>query len=243
MQIIIVIVIILIFYNYIKKHNKQNRSNIIGQKGENKVRRHIGSSVKNKKYVLNNITIFKNNISTQIDHIIINQKGVFVIETKNHSGQIYGSEDDYNWTQVLNYGKNKYELYNPIKQNETHINFLNEIINDRSIIYSIIVFQKAKLYVKSTTTVGNISIIQKTINESHTVLSVEEINDIYNKILKLKDDNKELANKHVENLERKKVLINQNICPYCNVDLIRRKGRYGDFYSCPNFPKCSYSKR
>ena len=35
----------------------------------------------------------------------------------------------------------------------------------------------------------------------------------------------------------------EEICPNCDVNLVIRKGRYGDFYGCPNYPKCKYTKQ
>ncbi|MCB4749195.1 MAG: type I DNA topoisomerase [Sulfurovum sp.] len=32
------------------------------------------------------------------------------------------------------------------------------------------------------------------------------------------------------------------ICPKCNSELLLRKGRYGEFIACSNFPKCKYTK-
>ena len=32
------------------------------------------------------------------------------------------------------------------------------------------------------------------------------------------------------------------VCPLCNGRLIRRKGRYGDFYGCSNYPRCRYTR-
>ena len=54
--------------------------------------------------------------TSQIDHIFIHPTGIYVIETKNSTGRIYGSEGDQEWTQVLHYGKKKYKMYNPLKQ-------------------------------------------------------------------------------------------------------------------------------
>ncbi len=31
-------------------------------------------------------------------------------------------------------------------------------------------------------------------------------------------------------------------CPKCGAGLVRRKGKNGDFYGCPNYPKCKYTK-
>ena len=45
--------------------------------------------------------------TTQIDHILINEYGVFVIETKNYKGVVYGTEGKNYWKQYL---KNKYRV-------------------------------------------------------------------------------------------------------------------------------------
>lgn len=64
--------------------------------------------------------------STQIDHIVVSPYGVFVIETKGYKGWILGGENSEYWTQVLY--KNKYQLYNPIRQNEGHVRFLRQLL-------------------------------------------------------------------------------------------------------------------
>jgi len=48
-----------------------------------------------------------NNRTSQIDHILITPYGVYVIETKNVAGKIYGKEDDQYWTQSLAFGRTK----------------------------------------------------------------------------------------------------------------------------------------
>ena len=35
---------------------------------------------------------------------------------------------------------------------------------------------------------------------------------------------------------------NKNICPWCGGELALKKGKYGKFYGCSNFPKCKYTK-
>lgn len=32
------------------------------------------------------------------------------------------------------------------------------------------------------------------------------------------------------------------MCPYCGSNLVKRNGRYGTFYGCSNYPKCTYTK-
>ena len=33
-----------------------------------------------------------------------------------------------------------------------------------------------------------------------------------------------------------------NKCPKCSGELIKRKGKFGDFYGCSNYPKCKYTQ-
>ena len=33
------------------------------------------------------------------------------------------------------------------------------------------------------------------------------------------------------------------LCPNCKVNLVLKKGRYGEFFACPNYPSCKYTKR
>ncbi len=34
-----------------------------------------------------------------------------------------------------------------------------------------------------------------------------------------------------------------NICPFCGVPLVQRKGKYGVFYGCPNYPNCKFIEK
>ena len=88
---------------------------------------------------LSNITLrLKDGSTTQIDHIIISSYGIFVIETKNMKGWIYGTEHQKRWTQNI-YGK-KYSFQNPLLQNYRHIKALEEVLNIKYNLFSIVVF-------------------------------------------------------------------------------------------------------
>ena len=62
----------------------------------------------------------------QVDVLVVTPQGLVVIEMKDYSGWLFGSESQQYWTQVLNYGKEKYHFYNPLKQNQGHIKALRE---------------------------------------------------------------------------------------------------------------------
>ena len=72
--------------------------------------------------IFHDLYLKKNNGKySQSDVIAITNVGIIVFEVKDYSGWIFGSGHQQQWTQVLNYGKEKYRFYNPVLQNNTHI--------------------------------------------------------------------------------------------------------------------------
>lgn len=119
---------------------KSKRAHNIGAAGENE----IASMLKNmglNGYIFNNIYIqFNNGKSTEIDLIFLTDRKIYVIESKNYNGIIYGDAMSKNWTVQYRNGKS-YNLYNPIMQNNTHINALkNRCGITEDLLESVVVF-------------------------------------------------------------------------------------------------------
>lgn len=76
----------------------------------------------------------------QIDCLAINEQGIFVFESKDYSGWIFGNGADREWTQVLDFGREKHRFYNPVKQNTTHLTAIADFLPPDLPIHSIIVF-------------------------------------------------------------------------------------------------------
>ena len=83
-----------------------------------------------------------NGTYSQIDVVVATKVGLIVFEVKNYSGWLFGTGDQRKWTQVLNYGKEKYRFYNPILQNSMHITHLRKQVKqfEKLPIYSVVVF-------------------------------------------------------------------------------------------------------
>lgn len=116
----------------------------IGKRGEKLTQRELKLvyALGRKGKTLRNVYIPKGDGETsEIDVMYITQKGIFVIESKNYSGWIFGREQDYKWT-VSRKGKRKNQFYNPIKQNATHIKFLSQYLSNTVPLYSIIAFSE-----------------------------------------------------------------------------------------------------
>jgi hypothetical protein len=93
--------------------------------------------------------------STQIDHLIVSPYGIFVIETKNHKGWVFGDVNGKVWTQTLNgengrraYGGHAhFTFYNPVTQNQGHIDELSKQLNiPKSYMTGMIVFTNPEAY-------------------------------------------------------------------------------------------------
>ena len=93
-------------------------------------------------YLVNNLIFETPDKKThQIDHVLIYRKGIFCIESKNIDGLILGHPNVKDWKVYIN-GPDPYNLYNPIMQNKGHIKVLNEFLENKYDIHSIVVFTK-----------------------------------------------------------------------------------------------------
>ena len=196
--------------------------------------------------VINDVIIISEGKSSQIDHILINKSGVYVIETKNYSGRIYGRGFDKQWTQVLAYGKVKKKLYSPLFQNKVHIYRLKEILGIDENIFSLVVFVKGNIGYIESDEVYTPMLMYKHICEhiEDIKLSDEDIDNIYNKIIEFKTNPMMTVKEHVEEIKETRRDIAENICPHCKTPLILRTSRYGtQFYGCSNYPNCKFTKK
>lgn len=227
-----------------------NRAKLIGIWGEKEVSTILKLLNKNYK-VYNDIYVPTKNGTNQIDHVIISQYGIFVIETKNYKGWIYGKEDNPNWTQNI-FGK-KYNLLNPILQNRSHIKALKHIFPYYSCnkYISIIVFTRApKIKVKLNTDhhIIYLSDLIPCINKyNEQVFTDEQVVHLCETLEKELVNSPEIKKQHIEYVQNNKIrqfnLSKSGTCPICGGKLIQRNGKYGSFYGCSNYPKCKYTKK
>lgn len=95
------------------------------------------------KFLFNIYVPKENGETSEIDVLMICKKGIFVFESKNYSGWIFGSENQKNWYQTLPAGRgrsHKEHFYNPIMQNRSHIKHLKAFLGEQMPMRSIIVF-------------------------------------------------------------------------------------------------------
>lgn len=112
-----------------------------GWRGERAVQRLIAQRLNPLIYVdLHNVTLpTADGGSTQIDHLIFSPYGLFVLETKNFQGWIFGTEKQREWTQQIFKKRSKFQ--NPLRQNYKHIKTLQELLGIESAhVHSVIAF-------------------------------------------------------------------------------------------------------
>lgn len=199
--------------------------------------------------ILRNVYLPKDNGETsELDVIFITQKGIFVFESKNYSGWIFGDEKGQKWTAMLP-NKQKNYFYNPIKQNKTHLKWMRSFVGDDVPLFSIIVFSNRCELKKVLVESNDIKVIKRdrtyaTVRDiwdaNNDVLSNERIEELYLSLKELTNVDKATKDAHIDN-------INKNICPRCGSKLVLRTAKKGpnagnQFYGCSAFPKCRYTR-
>ncbi len=115
--------------------------------------------------------------TTEIDALLITRQGILVFESKSYSGWIFGNERHKNWTQTLPNGKNseRNSFYNPIWQNNGHIEALNDILRGQVPLYNVVVFSERCTLKNVTWTSPWVYVIPR--NEVYDVAYALMVND------------------------------------------------------------------
>ena len=165
-----------------------------------------------KGKILHNVYLPKDNGETsEVDVIFITQKGIFVFESKNYSGWIFGDERSKYWTAMLP-NKIKNQFYNPVMQNRTHLKWMKEFVGEDIPLFSIIVFSERCELKKVTIYSDDVKVIKRdrtyaTVrdfwDESPDMVSDERIEELYAKLKERTKVDKATKAAHVENIEKK----------------------------------------
>jgi hypothetical protein len=162
--------------------------------------------------LITNLYIPKENGSTtEIDLIMISETGIYVFESKNYSGWIFGDENNKNWTQTLqNRQKNKF--YNPIWQNNGHINALNNVLDIDVVYKSYIIFSERCKLMKVKVASDNVKVIKRDSLLEHIktdllvskkILSIKQVIKIHEKLLKYSLVDYRIKQAHINEIKSK----------------------------------------
>ena len=200
-------------------------------------------NLEGKLIVLKNIYVPYQDKTSEIDLLMIHEKGIFVFESKNFSGWIFGSANQLNWTQSLQNGE-KHHFYNPIRQNQTHIKALSEYLNmPISSFTSYIVFSERCSLKSVPEDTEQVIIVRRPnmlkklrtqLRSSVNLYSPEKILQLAQKLQPLTNKSEAEKQQHIDNIKEK--------YPFCGSELVLRQGKYGQFWGCSTYPKCKFTR-
>lgn len=218
-----------------------------GAFGEFKINLFLSFFLSKQQYhLIKNVTLPTENGTTQIDHILVSKFGIFVIETKNMKGWIFGNPDKKQWTQKIYKYSNTFQ--NPIHQNYKHIKTLESHLNiHQDYLFSIIVFVgdstfKTEMPTNVTHTFDCIRYIK---SKKLILLTDEQVTEIILTIDSGRLERSFKTNKdhiaHVKEIVKLKTDV--KTCPKCGSAMILRTAKQGQqlgnkFWGCSSFPKC-----
>ena len=187
--------------------------------------------------------------TSEIDVVMLHEKGIFVIESKNYSGWIFGSADQRNWTVSFN-SKAKERFYNPIKQNRSHVKALASwLALEPEAFHSFIVFsERCELKKVPPDTADYVicrrhhllSNIRRELKRLGAEFDDEELARVESELQALADSSTSVAKAlHVQEVKQ---AASGEVCPRCGSPLVARSGKYGKFIGCSSYPKCRYTR-
>lgn len=190
-----------------------DRSEFLGSYGEKLTAKELKrvNFFGRKGKILRNVYLPKENGQTsEIDLLYITEKGIFVFESKNYSGWIFGDEASQYWTAMLpNRQKNRF--YNPIKQNRTHMKWLRQCVGPDIPLFSIIVFSERCELKKVTVDTPEIKVIKRDRTyatmrsiweQSPDALSEERAAELYTLLKGFTAVDKATKQAHIETIEK-----------------------------------------
>lgn len=240
------------------------RPQIKGWFGEMVLNSLLKAKLDRTKYrILHNIMLpTDDGATTQIDHIVVSEWGIFVVETKTYSGWVFGDVRSPQWT--VSHFKRKDRFQNPLRQNYKHIATLSECLGISESYFKTIVAFCGETVFKTpmppeVMLFGDVPdyIHKQSVN---AVIKAEQVPEILDAIQEWQATlSRERKAAHVANLRknhpapgmprhevRQSPMIGEKeeeavpSCPKCGAAMVRRtrKSDGGQFWGCSNYPKC-----
>ncbi|MGR5263940.1 NERD domain-containing protein [Photobacterium damselae] len=219
--------------------------------GEFLVNRLLSKLPESDYTLIKDVTLPTSDGTTQVDHIVVSKYGIFVVETKNMNGWIFGSARQKLWIQKIYRHSSKFQ--NPLHQNYKHIKALETLLGCSSdYLHSVIVFIgdstfKTEMPPNVTYARGSIRYIQQFNNVVFSDKDYARLTDSINQIKLKRGVITDLKHRnHVKEIVASKVSSNQ--CPRCGSEMVLRETKRGEnigkqFWGCSTFPKCRAVKQ
>ncbi|MBM6921721.1 NERD domain-containing protein [Phocea massiliensis] len=201
--IVLLLVLILIAVRAVREAHRRK----LGIDGEKKVAAKLKrfASIRSFK-VINDLYLPLYDKTTQVDHVLIGFFGLLVIETKNIGGEVYGEPRKKDWLHIM--GKSRYKLYNPLMQNQTHVDCIRHLLGKENIynvpIESLVVFtnRKVELFIPKKLPIISFNRLNKFLHQERFSKDNNiDVDKIYHALLKYQITDKKVISQHVKNVK------------------------------------------
>lgn len=164
------------------------------------------------KFLFNCYLPRDNDDTTEIDVLMLFRSGLYVFESKNYSGWIFGSEKGRTWTQTLPQGRraHKEHFFNPIMQNNLHIKCLKNLLQDETIpVHSIIVFserctlKKVAVFSKNVLVINRDQVYETVLDVDSKIISgltQDKVIELYEKLYPYSQTSMDIRQAHIDRI-------------------------------------------
>ena len=219
---------------------------IRGWLGEKKTTFNMWLSLDKELYRrFHNLIIPSINGTTQIDHLLVSPYGLFIVETKNKKGWIFGSGDQAKWTQSI-YGK-KYVFQNPLRQTFRQKKVLSKYLGIEESTFRTVVFfvGDCKFKTRLPENVLNSGLAEYIKQFTSPIIEPLELDRVVVQLQRHTLESSLTNRDHVRSLRERHS--STTVCLKCGSNLVERTTRKGPmqgskFLGCENYPKCRFTK-
>jgi Zn-finger domain associated with topoisomerase type I len=208
-----------------------------------------------RRYLFNLYIPKEKGETTELDVVLLHESGIYVFESKNYSGWIFGTESQKYWTQTLPVGNGrsqKNKFFNPILQNKGHLKWLKAFLADQTLpFYSYIVFSD-RCTLKNIKTTSEehcvvnryhlLAAVRHNIAKTGGQLSREKIDSLFEILYPLTQIDEAVKMAHIKNIQQKTqdgfskpapvaVVMpktEEPVCPRCGEKLVIRIAKKGE---------------
>ncbi|HAJ22240.1 MAG TPA: nuclease [Rhodospirillaceae bacterium] len=193
-----------------------------------------------------NVTLPFEDGTTQIDHLVISPFGIFVVETKNMNGWIFGSSNQERWTQQL--FRKKFQFQNPLRQNYAHVKAVQDMLGlDQRHVFNVIVFLggcKLKTAMPDEVRNGVFDLVTFIKSKRDPLLAEQDLPCLIETLMKHRlDPGFRTRRLHLRNIKRRAAdrKLKAKSCPRCGSTMIERtNAKSGElFLGCRHYPQCT----
>lgn len=178
-----------------------------GAMGERRVKHALRVLEGQGYHLINDVTLPTARGTTQVDHVLLSPFGVFVIETKNMSGWIFGSSNQPMWTQMI--GRRKYQFQNPLRQNYAHVKAIEKLLEVPVwAIHSLVAFTgeaKAKTAMPDDVIFSGQALLAQIKSKNAAIFSAEEVHSLVGRLKQVRlPDTRATRTAHIRQLKSRR---------------------------------------